>query len=234
MASRRGLWRDAAGKTLADYPRPSVAVDTAVLTVGPRDRVERGRPDLQLQVLLVCPHDHDGALGWSLPGTFVHEGERLSDAVARSMREKAGFTGRLATTQMEVFDDPERDPRGWVLSVSHLAVVPFERVERLVVRREGRVRLVSVSRPGPLPYDHADIVKEAKRVLRSRYAREPDPFHLLGASFTMSELRQVHEAIAGTLLQRDTFRRVMEPHLRSTDELRVGRAGRPSQIYART
>lgn len=234
MVSQRGLWRDAAGKTLADYPRPSVAVDTAVLTVGPRAKVERGRPDLQLQVLLVRPHDHDGAPEWSLPGTFLHEGERLSDAVTRSMRDKAGFTGRLATTQLEVFDDPKRDPRGWVLSVSHLAVVPFERVERLMARREGRVRLVPVSRPGPLPYDHADILKEAKRVLRRRYAREPDPFHLLGGSVTMSELRQVHEAIAGTLLQRDTFRRAMEPHLRSTGELRVGRAGRPSQIYART
>lgn len=169
-----------------------------------------------------------------MPGTFLHEGERLSDAVARSMRDKAGLNGRLATTQLEVFDDPERDPRGWVLSVSHLAVVPFERVERLVVRREGRVRLVPVSRPGPLPYDHSDIVREAKRVLRRRYAREPDPFHLLGGSVTMSELRQVHEAIAGTPLQRDTFRRTMEPYLRSTGELRVGRAGRPSRIYART
>jgi ADP-ribose pyrophosphatase YjhB (NUDIX family) len=232
-AQRRGSWTDGAGRTLADYPRPSVAVDTAVLTVGPRERHEVGRPDLQLKVLLVATGDGGGGSGWALPGTFLHEGERLRDAVARSLHDKAGFRGRLVTTQLEVFDDPGRDPRGWVLSVGHLSVVPFERVERLLGRSGDRVRLVPVSRPGPLPYDHADIVKEAKRVLRRRYAREPDPFHLLGGSFTMTELRHVHEAIAGTLLQRDTFRRAMEPRLGSTDQRSVGRAGRPSRIYAR-
>ena len=30
-------YRDSAGKTLADYPRPSVAVDAALLTVVPGD-----------------------------------------------------------------------------------------------------------------------------------------------------------------------------------------------------
>jgi ADP-ribose pyrophosphatase YjhB (NUDIX family) len=234
-----GSWKDETGRTLADYPRPSVAVDTAVLTVGPRERheggrPEGGRPDLQLKVLLVASTGGGGESGWALPGTFLHEGETLREAVARSLRDKVGFRGRLVTTQLEVFDDPARDPRGWVLSVGHVAVVPFERVERLVVRSGDRVRLVPVSRPGPLPYDHADIVKEARRVLRRRYAREPDPFHLLGGSFTMTELRQVHEAIAGTMLQRDTFRRAMEPRLGPTDQRSVGRAGRPSLIYART
>ncbi|WIB61446.1 NUDIX domain-containing protein [Curtobacterium sp. MCLR17_007] len=64
-----------------------------------------------------------GTGGWGLPGTFVHEGERLADAALRWPREKAGVTG-LAPRQLHVFDDPVRDDRGWVLSVARLDVVP--------------------------------------------------------------------------------------------------------------
>ncbi|WP_338084834.1 NUDIX domain-containing protein, partial [Curtobacterium citreum] len=123
-------YRDAAGKRLVDYPRPSVAVDTAVLTLPVED---------ELSVLQV----RDAVDGdWRLPGTFVHEGERLADAVLRSLRAKAGVTG-LAPQQLQVFDDPARDSRGWVMSVGHLDVVPFS---SLATGLDGsRVRLVPLS-----------------------------------------------------------------------------------------
>src|SRR4051812_47939943 len=107
------MYRDASGKTLTDYPRPSVAVDTAVLTVAP-DR--RG-----LHVLLVRRNGKDDGSDWALPGTFLHEGETLAEAVLRSLKEKAGLLGR-APQQLHVFDAPDRDPRGWVLSVAHVDV----------------------------------------------------------------------------------------------------------------
>lgn len=227
-------WRDATGRTLSDYPRPSVAVDTAVLTVAPRSKPSPDRPPLQVQVLL-APASHEGAdPRWALPGTFLHERERLGDAVARSLADKAGLTRRTPTTQLEVFDDPDRDHRGWVLSVAHLAAVPHEHVAPLLEARPGELRLAPASRPGPLPYDHAAIVKAAVTELRRVYRRGPDPLHLLGNRFTMTQLRHVHEAVAGTPLQKDTFRRLMEPHLRPTSALSSGRTGRPSQLYEQT
>ena len=102
------IFRDSTGRSLADYPRPSVAVDTALLTLDP----EQG-----LVVLQVRRNDEPG---WALPGTFLHEGERLADAVKRSLRDKAGVRG-LHPRQLHVFDDPNRDDRGWVLSVAHVA-----------------------------------------------------------------------------------------------------------------
>src|SRR3954451_19201338 len=103
--------RDDAGKALTDYPRPSVAVDTAVLTV---------QGD-QLKVLVVA-HDKAPGFEWALPGTFLHEREQLADAVLRSLVDKAHISGRLPR-QLYVFDDPARDPRGWVLSVAHVDMV---------------------------------------------------------------------------------------------------------------
>ncbi len=231
-------YRDSTGRTLADYPRPSVAVDTAVLTLAPRTRPARDAPPHQLSVLLVrLPEVIDG-IEWALPGTFLHEGERLANAVTRSLAEKASVIG-CNPTQLMVFDDPGRDPRGWVLSVAHLAVIPYAVLEDVVLADRDRVRLAPVSRPGPLPFDHPAIVAGAKKELRRRYADRPDPERLLGSRFTIRELLGVHEAIAGTTrtarntLQKDTFRRAMEPHLRGTGELSSGSVGRPSQWFRR-
>jgi len=179
---------------------------------------------------------------WSLPGTFLHQGERLADAVSRSLAQKAGVIGGRPA-QLAVFDDPDRDERGWVLSVAHLAVLPYAALSAALLADPDRARLAPVSRLVPLPFDHKAIVAAAVRELRRRYADRPDPERLLGARFTFRELRTVHEAIAGTTLkheatagsiQKDTFRRAMEPYLRGTGTLSSGTVGRPSQRFSRT
>jgi 8-oxo-dGTP diphosphatase len=91
-----------------------------------------------------------------------------------------------------------------------------------------------VSKPGRLPYDHADIVTAAKKELRRRYADRPDPERLLGSRFTIRELHEVHEAIAGITLQKDTFRRAMEPKLQGTGTQSSGTVGRPSHRFLRS
>jgi 8-oxo-dGTP diphosphatase len=209
-------YRDSSGRTLADYPRPSVAVDTALLTLG---------PDSALYVLQVR---RGGQRGWALPGTFLHAGERLIDAVLRSLRDKAGVEG-LRPQQLHVFDDPSRDDRGWVLSVAHLMVVPSPRLSG----RSTATRLVLVESPGRMPYGHGHIIDMAVAEARRRYRELPDPGGLLPDAFTVLELRQVHAAVAGRPLQKDTFRRAMEPNLIGTGEMTSGTRGRPAERFRR-
>ena len=131
---------------------------------------------------------------------------------------------------MHVFDDPDRDDRGWVLSVAHVQVV---RPEQLAARFTDTTRLVPVHAPGRLLYDHADIIKLAVDHVRSHYADKPDPDRLLGDEFTLRELRLAHEAIAGRALQRDTFRRAMEPQLVATGNTTIATRGRPAELFRR-
>lgn len=209
--------KDASRKSLEDYPRPSVAVDTAVLTVD---------PDLGLAVLQVRrPRGPD----WALPGTFLHKGEVLADAVRRSLADKANVHG-LDPRQLRVFDALDRDNRGWVLSVAHLAVVPPERV---ATRSRDATRLVSVEDPGDLVYDHDEIIKLAVADVRTHYEASPDPDRLLGETFTLRDLRLVHEAVAGRDLQRDNFRRAMESQLEPTGDFTAGGRGRPAELFRR-
>lgn len=211
------IYRDSSGKTLDAYPRPSVAVDTALLTLA---------GDLGLAVLEVR---RNNGRGWGLPGTFLHEKETLAKAVDRSLREKGGVAG-FHPRQLHVFDDPTRDERGWVLSVAHVDVV---QIDRLASRYADSTRLAPVTAPGRLPYDHSDIIALAVEHIRSRYADTPDPDGLLGEEFTMLELRTAHEAIAGRGLQRDRFRRTMEPQLVATGAMAAGTRGRPAELFRR-
>ena len=205
------IYRDSSGRTLADYPRPSVAVDTAVLTVA----------DGRLCVVVV----QDGRSGTRrLPGTFLHEGEVLADAVRRSLADKAGLGG-LEPEQLQVFDSLGRDDRGWVLSVAHVIAVPVEAL--------GDATIVPVSSVGPLAYDHQEIHFRAVVHVRDAYRERPDPWRLLGdGPFTLLELERLHRAVDpdGTPL-RDTFRRFMEPKLKPTGEFGRGTVGKPARLF---
>jgi len=231
---------------LARFPRPSVAVDVAVLTVLPAGG-GGSRGSLDLAVLLWRRTGRTGTGKWGLPGSFLRERELLAAGVSRTLRDKCGIRG-LAPRQLRVLDDPARDDRGWVLSVAHLDIAP---ATALTDRRsDAEVRLALVVPPSGaatprrrsvlalpdgqrrLPFDHEAIVRLALDDLRARYRNRPDPSHLIPEPFTLRQLRLVHEAVHGSPLQKDTFRRAMLPFLNELDALEEGSLGRPARLYA--
>jgi 8-oxo-dGTP diphosphatase len=205
-------WRDSSDRSLADYPHPSLAVDVALLTVR----------DGRLSVLL-----HERADGTrALPGVFVHVEETLAGAALRALRDKAGVTGR-EPVQLRVFDDPERDDRGRVISVAHVDLVPIEGLG------SSQVPAPIEDTASGLAFDHAEIVTHAVEWARGLYAAAPDPRHLAGDTFTLLELQRVHEAVAGEPLQKDTFRRRMIDSLEDTGQHTSGGVGKPARLYRR-
>ena len=157
----------------------------------PTARPSRTTRDQAASELLVLQVRRDDGGGWALPGTFLHEGEVLADAVVRSLSDKAGVRG-LRPRQLYVFDEAGRDARGWVLSVGHVSVVQLARLDSRFV---DRTRLMPVRQPGRMWNDHRDIIGRAVDDVRRRYRTEPDPDGLLGDRFTLRELRRVHEAV---------------------------------------
>jgi 8-oxo-dGTP diphosphatase len=191
---------------LSAYPRPSVAVDAAVLTVP---------PDGPLSVVLI-----EDAHGHRLPGTFVHERERLDDAVRRGLAVKTGIEG-VELQQLHVFDAPQRDDRGWVLSVAYLAVAPWTAIRAPAL-------VVPVAERGALAFDHDQIVDRALLTIRQNYRSRPDPYRLIAEPFT---IRELHEHVAGEMLMRDSFRRAMTPFLHETGEISSGAVGKPARRF---
>ena len=220
---------------LASFPRPSVAVDVAVLSV-----VRDSSGSERLSVLLHRRSTETEHGRWSLPGSFVRERERLDEAVQRTLREKCGIEG-LSPRQLVVLDEPDRDSRGWVLSVAHLDTVPVSAADSLFSRedlrwtpiRRGRSAAVAPDGQKRLPFDHDRIVEHAVERFRADHVESPDPYGLLDEPFTVLELRRLHEAIAGEDLQKDTFRRAMLPRLVPTRSIESGTVGRPARRYRR-
>ncbi|WP_016933531.1 NUDIX hydrolase [Rhodococcus sp. R1101] len=205
-----GTPTDSTGRSLTDYPRPSVAVDVAVLTV-----------DEVLKVLVV--ERPEGS--FALPGTFLHPGERLAEAAERALRDKAGLTG-VDFHQLAMLDDPERDDRGWVLSMAHGAAVPVAEIP-------AEAHLAPTTETTGLAFDHAEIVDLAVADLRRRYSAAVDPGNFLGEQFTVLDLRMLYETVYARSYPKDTFRRHLLHGLEPTGELRREGTGRPAEIYRR-
>jgi ADP-ribose pyrophosphatase YjhB (NUDIX family) len=201
----------AQGKLLTDYPRPSVAVDVAVLTAR----------DGALDVLTV---EHRLG-GRALPGTFLHEGELLANAAARALGSKAALAD-VAVTQLHVFDALDRDERGWVLSVGHSGAIAADRVPAAALL----MPVIDGGPAEPLKFDHNEIVRRAVTDLRLRYGQRLDPGNLLGDQFTIRQLRRIYEAVYGHPLMKDTFRRIVAPHLNPTGETATD-FGRPAELF---
>ncbi|MEO9329041.1 NUDIX hydrolase [Gordonia aurantiaca] len=212
-------------RTLADYPRPNVAVDIAVLTVS----------DGALNV--VIQRDAKGRA--ALPGRFVRERHTVEQTVREVLKLKLGLSpDHVRPHLLAVFSDPDRDPRGWTISIAHAVAMPSIELSDVVgelapVAPAGR--LVSGE---ALLYDHAEIIAAATDNLRERYEDQPDPDNLLRPPYTLSELRQLHEAVLGRRLMRDSFNRrvlpLLEPQFDTDGKpaTKVG-GGRPARLYVK-
>lgn len=100
-----------------NYPRPSVTVDMVIFSID-------GTPDdnLDLKLLLIRRGGHPYLGNWALPGGFVDPTETVGQAAQRELLEETGVeSGSLE--QLYTFSDPGRDPRTWVISCAHMALV---------------------------------------------------------------------------------------------------------------
>lgn len=222
---------------LTAYPRPNLAVDLVALVVAEPAEARH----LELGVVVLRRPDRRAVL----PGRFVRERQTVRDAISDLLAEKLWLRGRrsLRVQLIDVYDDPTRDERGWVVSVAHTTALRAEDLDRLpresteVLPLHGSADRGRRITPEALAYDHDDMVTTAVRRARRRYERSPDPLGLLRAPYTLSQLRHVHEAVLDAPLKRDTFNRRMLPYLeaeldsRGEPVLTSETVGRPAQLY---
>jgi 8-oxo-dGTP diphosphatase len=175
-----------------------VAVDVAVCTVR----------DDALHVLLVQTAGGPFAGSWALPGGLVGDDESLDDAAARELGARTGVAG-IYLEQLYTFGRPDRDPAARVVSVAYVALIPHggRFADTPEDPRYRRVAWWPVAQLPPLAYDHADVVRVTVARLRAKLQYTNLVYTLLAATFTLSELQAVYEAILGRPLDRRNFRK---------------------------
>jgi len=167
---------------------------------------------------------------WALPGGPIEAREPLEAAAGRNLLE----TTNLRSTYLEqlyCFGDVDRAPGERVVSVVYWALVRSDEAE---LAAEGEnVRWFTADELPDLAFDHNTIVDYALWRLRTKmeYSRIAHAF--LGETFTLAELRRVHEAVLGRPLDPANFRRQVEASdaIIATGQHITGGRHRPPRLY---
>ena len=235
---------DEGNSTKTEYPRPSLTADVIALGLG-----EGGR----LSVLLIKRGRDPFKDHWAIPGGFCEPNESVEEAGARELKEETEIEG-LELEQLGVYSAPGRDPRGWVVSVAFIGLVPSHRfgeargsddasdakwwpIEHrpgedppFVLQREGE-------KTGRLSFDHDQMLTAALKRIR----KEADRFALglLPDKFGETDLRKAFEAVLGEPLDTEVLIRVITDRklIKAAGEgeggerlfTREGRASAPAQ-----
>jgi len=185
----------------------------------------------ELKVLLVKRGVAPYAGQYAIPGGFVLDGEGLDQAALRELREETGVS-EVYLEQLYSFGDPQRDPRGRVVTVAYFALISAEDSQLHAGTDAAAAAWLAVDDVPELAFDHAKILGYAVERLRNKLEYTTVGFQLLPEKFSLSQLQEVYEAILGRKLDKRNFRRKLAllKILKPTSEYR--RDGRkPARLY---
>jgi 8-oxo-dGTP diphosphatase len=113
-----------AGYDLTKYDRPSVAADVVVFSVMKDDECEDARrlQEKKLKILLIRRGGFPYKGSWAMPGGFCRKGEDVIDSARRELCEETGIDDAYVKL-VGVYGEPGRDPRGWVISSTYMALM---------------------------------------------------------------------------------------------------------------
>ena len=134
-----------------EYPRPSVTVDVAIF-----------RPlgeEYQILLILRAQAPYQGK--YALPGGFINIEESLEEAALRELFEETGVNN-LQLTQIQTFSDPERDPRGRVISTCYGCVLGIgDQIKIQAGDDASAADWFGLNALPPLAFDHSLLIQSA-------------------------------------------------------------------------
>lgn len=215
---------------MRDYDPVSLTVDITLLTI----------KDGELAILLVKRKDHPFKNKWALPGGFVLPDETPDQAVRRELEEETSvIVEKSYVEQLKTYAGPNRDPRGYVVSVAYVALAPIS--DEPVAGDDAKEAVfvpVKEALGRDLAFDHHQIITDGLARVRDKVEYAPiAPHFLVDKEFTMGELRDVYEIIWDKEISPGNFRRKVlsvEDFIHPTGTYRKSqiRGGRNSELYA--
>ncbi|WP_374728255.1 NUDIX hydrolase [Catenuloplanes atrovinosus] len=206
----------------------NLTVDLVLLTI-------RGG---ELQVLLIRRGIPPYQGMWALPGGFVLDGEDLPEAAARELREETGLDPQAGhLEQLATYGTPGRDPRGRVVTVAYLALLPDLPAPVAGSDAAGAEwRRYDEVADGGLAFDHDRILRDGIERARSKLEYTPLATAFCPAEFTIADLRAVYETVWQTRIDARNFHRKVtgaEGFVEPTGGTVIRDRGRPAQLFRR-
>ena len=120
----------------------------------------------------------------ALPGVLLKHNESISDAVQKTLETKTDLSDlNYRLQELPAQTDPNRDPRGHVVSVPILVFL----MEPILVEKDW-----SNFEPDlELDFDHTNMVNVAFNILAQNWDKHPLPLLLAGENITLEETRDL-------------------------------------------
>ncbi|MCM6761031.1 NUDIX hydrolase [Rathayibacter sp. ZW T2_19] len=210
-----------------DAAVPQLAVSTVIFALRPHP--ETGASTVWIPVVRRIREPFEGL--WALPGGPLGPDEDLAEAARRTLRETTGLAPRYLE-QLYAVGGPDRSPgERRVVSIVYWALVRTSEADEAIVGEN--VTWLCTDLPLELAFDHGLIVDYALWRLRNKmeYSRIAQAF--LGGTFTLAQLREVHEAVLQKPLDPANFRRSIEASktVVPTEQRLAGTRHRPPRLY---
>lgn len=209
------------------YEKPCVAVDFLLITI----------KDDRLKVLMVERSEMPFQGMPALPGVFVGIDETLDEAALRGIREEAGVMDEVYLEQLYTWGAIHRDPRTRVISVSYMALLPFDRIHIKAGKRVLQAGFYDledmIQKDKKIAFDHQEILRYARERIRNKTEYTCLPFHFVGEEFTLPKLQRIYEILLGKSLYKANFRKKIKQFVLETNKMEIDGAHRPSKIYVR-
>jgi 8-oxo-dGTP diphosphatase len=198
----------------------ALAVSTVIFALGPHG--------VRIPLVRRIRQPFEGT--WALPGGPIEAREPLEASAGRNLLETTGLRSTYLE-QLYCFGDVDRAPGERVISVVYWALV---RSDEAALAAEGEnVQWFSADDLPLLAFDHNVIVDYALWRLRTKMEYSQIAHAFLGETFTLAELRRVHEAVLGRPLDPANFRRQVESSdaIIATEQHITGGRHRPPRLY---
>ena len=169
-----------------------------------------------------------------LPGGLIDPKETAQEAAERLVQSKAGIdSNHVHLEQLYTFSKVDRDPRGRVVAVAYLGLVPWTKLTDAEQANSEQAQWVSLSKARSLAYDHDEILRAAIERLRSRTSYTTLLAKLMPAEFTLTELENAYASILQTELDKRNFRKKILKLgiLKELPKKRTAGRSRPAQLY---
>ncbi|MCF8359804.1 MAG: NUDIX hydrolase [Prolixibacteraceae bacterium] len=156
--------------------------------------------------LLLYKRDFEPEKGkWSLMGGFLSKKETLDMAAYRVLARITGLRN-IYMEQLSTFSEIGRDVADRVISTAYYSLINLEEYDPAMLKKHG-VEWFSIDELPELIFDHNEMVEKALRRLKRKAKSEPIGFELLPEKFTITQLRNLYEAIYQCKLDPGNFRR---------------------------
>ena len=202
-----------------------LAVDTALFTIN--------NGELEVLLMPVVRPPHYTKNFWGLPGGLIKPHETAEVAATRHLKEKGGVDHKIYSEQLYTFSNPERDPRGRVVSVAYLGLAPHDELCKEFKKSNHNAKWFSLNKLPKLAFDHKKIIYVARERLKGKLTYTTIAHALLPKYFTLSDLQNIYDIILERKLDKRNFRKkILSLHLlKKTAKMRRDGAMRPAQLF---